>query len=440
MFSRIISLVLVLALVVAGFWGYREHKEKQALLLKAENQYQRAFHDLSDHMNRIQDELGKSLAVNSKQQLTPALTETWRMASEARNDIGQLPLSLMPLNKTMEFISDVGNYSYQVAVRNENKQALNEQEWQTLQKLYTRSKEIENQLADLQTAVITKNLRWMDAETALAQTDKKTDNQIVDGFRAMEKTVEQQKPLSFGPTMDRMKVNSKLDAKTLTGNDVTPEQAASMIQKWRGLDSTKNISVKRNGKGELYPSYSITYTAPDKHKEFFEMTVKGGNITWFMNQRQVGNESLDLAQGENFAVNWLKAHGIDASAVVKTETYDNVGVYEVVGLKNGVRIYPDEVTVEVALDTGEVVGLNARDYVFHHKQNRSIPQTKVTKAKAQKMVSSKVQVQESNLALVLNDAKQEELAYEFIGTMDQDTFKIYISAIDGQEVGVEKVR
>lgn len=440
MFSRITSLLLALALVVAGFWGYREHKEKQALLLKAENQYQRAFHDLSDHMNRIQDELGKSLAVNSKQQLTPALTETWRMASEARNDIGQLPLTLMPLNKTMEFISDVGNYTYQVAVRNEEKQALNDQEWQTLQKLYTRSKDIENQLGDLQSAVISKNLRWMDAETALAQTDKKTDNQILDGFQAMEKSVEQQKPLSFGPTMERMKVNSKPDAKTLAGDDVTPEKAAGIIQKWRGLDSTKNISVKRNGKGELYPSYSVSYSAPDGHKEFFEVTVKGGYITWYMNERKVGNESLDLAQGENFAVNWLKAHGIEASGVVKTETYDSVGVYEVVGLKNGVRIYPDKVAVEVALDTGEVVGLNARDYVFHHKPNRSIPQVKVSKQQAQKMVSSKVQVQESNLALVINDAKQEELSYEFVGTMDQDTFKIYISALDGKEVGVEKVR
>ncbi|MGZ4123395.1 MAG: germination protein YpeB, partial [Tumebacillaceae bacterium] len=70
MFSRITSFILVIGLVISGFWGYREHREKQALLLKAENQYQRAFHDLSDRMNALQDSLGKSLVVNSQKQLS----------------------------------------------------------------------------------------------------------------------------------------------------------------------------------------------------------------------------------------------------------------------------------------------------------------------------------------------------------------------------------
>ncbi len=226
MFSRITSVVLLVALVVAGFWGYREHKEKQALLLKTENQYQRAFHDLSDRMNLLQDQLGKSLAINTKKQLTPSLTEVWKLAAEARSDVGQLPLSLMPFNNTMEFINDVGNFSYRTAVERDGKQGLNDQEFKTLTELYKRSKKLENQLADVQSNVIKYNLRWMDAELALTQTKKQTDNQIVDGFHAMEKSVKNSAPLNFGPSMKSMKNRNSVNVQNLTGPQVSEQEAA----------------------------------------------------------------------------------------------------------------------------------------------------------------------------------------------------------------------
>src|SRR6476469_7333950 len=50
-------LITVLALGVAGtaFWGYQEHRDKNAVLLNAENSYQRAFHDLSFQMDLLHD-------------------------------------------------------------------------------------------------------------------------------------------------------------------------------------------------------------------------------------------------------------------------------------------------------------------------------------------------------------------------------------------------
>ncbi|MBX6394808.1 MAG: germination protein YpeB, partial [Alicyclobacillaceae bacterium] len=68
--ASVLTPALALALVVSAFWGYREHRQKQALLLKAENQYQRAFHDLTTHVDQLQDELGKAMAINSIRQRT----------------------------------------------------------------------------------------------------------------------------------------------------------------------------------------------------------------------------------------------------------------------------------------------------------------------------------------------------------------------------------
>src|SRR3954469_4795754 len=58
----------VLAVGVAGtaYWGYQEHREKNAILLNAENNYQRAFHELTYQMDLINDKIGTTLAMNSR--------------------------------------------------------------------------------------------------------------------------------------------------------------------------------------------------------------------------------------------------------------------------------------------------------------------------------------------------------------------------------------
>ena len=63
--SAILFPVTAVLLIGALVWGYQENQEKNSILIKAENQYQRAFHDLSYHVDKLHTELGNTLAVNS---------------------------------------------------------------------------------------------------------------------------------------------------------------------------------------------------------------------------------------------------------------------------------------------------------------------------------------------------------------------------------------
>lgn len=184
-------LIGVLAVGVAGtaYWGYQEHQEKNAVLLNAENTYQRAFHDLTYQVDLLHDKIGTTLAMNSRQSLSPSLIEVWRLTSEAHSDVGQLPLTLLPFNKTEEFLSKIGNFSYRTAVRDLDKEPLSKDEYNTLKVLYKQSGDIQNDLRKVQHMVLKNNLRWMDVELALASGKETTDNTIIDGFKAVEKTV-----------------------------------------------------------------------------------------------------------------------------------------------------------------------------------------------------------------------------------------------------------
>ncbi|WP_338130385.1 hypothetical protein [Cohnella ginsengisoli] len=108
MYKRLSAVMFPLcALLFAGavFWGYQEHQEKNAVLIKAENQYQRAFHDLTNHMGSLQDQLGKTLAVNSAsyRMQRKGLVNVWRLTSQAQNEVNQLPLTLLPFNQAENF-------------------------------------------------------------------------------------------------------------------------------------------------------------------------------------------------------------------------------------------------------------------------------------------------------------------------------------------------
>src|SRR5699024_2570329 len=158
--------IAVLSLGIAGtaFWGYQEHQEKNAVLIQAENTYQRSFHDLSYHMDLLHDKIGTSLAMDSDERLSPQLVEIWRLTSEAQSDVGQLPLSLLPVNKTEEFLANIGDFTYRRAVRDLEKDPLSDKETKTLNKLYEQAGDIKNELREVEHLKMKKKLSWMYVE------------------------------------------------------------------------------------------------------------------------------------------------------------------------------------------------------------------------------------------------------------------------------------
>jgi spore germination protein len=425
--------------VLAGFWGYREHAQKQALLIKAENQYQRAFHDLAYQVDQLHHELGKALVINSWQQRIPCLNHIWRLSYAAQADVGQLPMSLMPMHQTQEFLHRVGKFSFETAVRS-NRQPLTADQWNTLQSLYRQSGQISASLQRVQAGVLNDGLRWTVAEAALNNPGKQ-DNQIVDGFRVMEEQVSHFPEGKWGPVSNKLQTRISIQTENLNGPVINPQTAARKTAEFLGARTTRGIVVQSNGRGAQYPSYTITANVPGVPRDTVHlgMTQKGGVVTWFMNHRPVGAQRIDMDQANRMSLQWLRAHGFRNMALLDADQYGNVAVLEYVYKQGDVYIYPDKVNTRVALDNGEIVGLVAKDYVFHHR-TRSIPAPRLTPAEAKQRVSPRLAVKEQRLVLMENDRGQEVLAYEFLGTMDNATYRVYVNAQNGEEEGVERMR
>ena len=439
--SAVLFPVLALVLVGALIWGYQVNQEKNSILIKAENNYQRAFHDLSFHMDNLNSELGNALAVNSTSQgyHRKCLINVWRLTNEAQNEIGQLPLTLMPFHKTEQFLSRMATFSYQTAVRNLEQEPLTKDEISTLETLFERSKQITKELRKVQSEIMQNNLRWMDVEMALASEESNIDNAIVNGFNVVNKSVTEYDEVNWGPSMtalfDENQKFSKLDGETLS-----PEQIRQKAAKFFGLNKNAQINIEENGKGTDYNTYSLT-VADESGNSNLEMdyTKKGGQLIWFMKNRELGPRSLSSHQAVAKAQQFLEKHEFGTMEAVNYDEFGRTAHITLAGLQDDVVIYPQKLAVKVALDNGEVLGLQASDYIFHNGE-RELPEPGMSAEEVKARLNPKFKVSKQRTAIIENDLKQEVLCYEFSGEINDADYRIFLNADTGLEEKVEKIR
>lgn len=434
MIRGIIIGVLSVAVVGTAYWGYQEHQEKNAILINAENNYQRAFHDLAYNVDLLHDKIGNTLAMNSRKSLSPALADVWRLTSEAHTEVGQLPLTLLPFNKTEEFLSNIGDFSYKAAVRDLEKEPLSTKEYNHLQSLYEQSADIQGELRQVQHVVLTENLRWMDVELALASGEQQTDNTIIDGFKTVEKKVE-------GYSESGMDMNTRRntqDFSNLKGKDISEEEAVQIAREYIPFAKNADMKVTKNGDGARYGFYSISVDDGKKEANM-DITEKGGYPIFLIQNREIQNQKLSLNDALNKAEAFLNEHNFENMTVFESTQYDNTGVFSFVTEQDGVRIYPDMIRMKVALDDGSILSFTANDYLSSNK-TREIPQPTMKSKDAKESINPNVKIMEENQAIILNDSGEEVLCYEYVATLNNDTYRIYVNSENGDEERVDKLQ
>ena len=94
--------------------------------------------------------------------------------------------------------------------------------------------------------------------------------------------------------------------------------------------------------------------------------------------------------------------------------------------------------MKVALDDGTIVGFSARDYLSSSIK-RPLSKPKWTVEQAKKQVNPNLKVMEQRQAVITNDMNEQVLCYEFLGTLGEETYQIFINANTGMEEKVDKL-
>ncbi|SDD46996.1 spore germination protein [Terribacillus halophilus] len=437
MYKWVIIGVLALALTGTAIWGMNERQEKNDIRMQAENNYQRSFHELTYRIDTLHDKIGATLAMNSRDSLSPQLAEIWRLSSEAHTDVGQLPLALMPFEKTEKFLTNIGDFTYKTAVRDLDKEPLSEEEMQRLEKLHDNAGQIKDELRNVQNTVLGNNLHWSDVEMALSDDEPDhSDNAIISSFETVENSsggFNEEKDFNNGALPAS---NEEHKFEGVTGERINQKQAKTIAAKAFDLNSISGITGGKSGKGSDVPLYSLSYKK-DGESGYADISQKGGHILTLMMQRDREDPKLGLHDAQQKAQDFLVKQKLTEMEMVQSSQYDSVGIFFFVPVQDDVRIYADIVQVKVALDNGDILGYNARDYFMNHHE-RDIAKPKLTEEQATEKLNQNVQVQETHLALIENDTHEETLVYEIMGTRNDETYRIYVNADTGQEEEIEK--
>jgi len=430
--------LLTISLIGVGYWGYKGHSEKNTLLIHAENDYQRSFHQLAYNMDMLHDKIGTSLAMNSGKRLSPQFVDIWRLSSSAQSDVSQLPLSLMPIQKTQEFLSNIGNFTYKTAIRNLDDDPLTDEEIEVLNKYYEQANIIKDELREAQYLTLKENLRWMDIDDGLQSNEQMDDNSIIGGLQTVEDGV--------GEFIDGNKDNplmireeKDLTFKGVRGNRKSEDEIKEFSKDLFSIKNKDAITITKSLEGADVANYNVFYEDDQDEKSIFmDVTEKGANPVTILVNRPIGEQNISLNEGFKKAEKYLKKFKYKNMQKLQSQQFDNYGVYTFTYSEDDVKVYPDTVVVKVALDNGDIIGFNARNYLINH-HDRNFEKPKITIDEAESYVNGNLKLQDDHLALIENSVGEEVLTYAFLGTLGDETYRIFINAKDGTEEKVEKL-
>ncbi|GAE25104.1 spore germination protein YpeB [Halalkalibacter wakoensis JCM 9140] len=431
--------LLTVAVVATGIWGFQEREEKQVLRVTAENNYQRAFHELAFHIDQIEDQLGATLAMNSRHQLTPALADVWRVVSLAQENIGQLPLSSVDLGKTEEFLFKLGRFSYRTSIRDLDADPLTDDEYSTLEKLYDYSKDIREEVRRSQAMMLANGDQWINIEEEMRASQEPIDNMVVHNLEVMNKSIQSYSETEWGAGLAAIDdLNGELK-EALDGEPVSKEEAERLARQYLDVSQNTAVHVSETGNGLAYPAYTIVVDDPEHETNYYmDLSQNGGEPIWFLQDRQIEEQTIGLNEAVEIAEDYLEEHGKENMQLIESRQYDSIAMLEFVHLEDNVRVYTDLIRLEVALDDGDVLGYEAKSYLINHK-DRNIPEPELTNEEARDRLNPRLEVMEDHLAVIENDLGEEVLCYEFYGVIEDETYRLFINAIDGTEEKVDRL-
>ena len=98
--------------------------------------------------------------------------------------------------------------------------------------------------------------------------------------------------------------------------------------------------------------------------------------------------------------------------------------------QDGITVYPDLIKLKIALDNGEIMGIETTGYLNNHEK-RDIKT--ISKEEAKKNLNKDLKIESEKLAIIPTEWKSEVLCWEFKGKVDDTDFLVYINSETGKE-------
>lgn len=419
--------ILVLLTIATGYYAYKLREE---YLNNNLNTYNEAFSNVVEYINKIEKSLAKATISKSAEYSTETLTKIWDNSNLALAYLSHIPIADDGLSQTVKFLNQVSDYTYTLSKKGMSQENLTDEELNNLQELHKYCIELGVSLNQIEQDLYTGDAKWQDlTKQNNLQFAQAVDNVTV--FSSIDSNFEEYEGLIYdGAYSDHIE---KVEKKGLTGNDISEDEAEQIVRSFFDGQEIKNIT--RNGfiENASIPVYDFTIEFNNSEESAgINIAKKGGHIVQFDKNREVSESKITKEEAKEIGKSFLDGKEFKNMEPTYCSITENIITVNYAYSQDGVIVYPDLVKVKIAMDNGEILGLESSGYLNSHEE-RTISEAKITIEQAKENLNSNLQIQSEGRAIIPTKWKTEILCYEFKGKVEDTEFLVYVNCETGKE-------
>lgn len=432
--------VLTLLLIGTGLWSYQQYRQRQQLEIFLGNQYNESFALLVTRVENVTQLLSKSIVTTGQEQLVTTLSGVGRESFAATSALNQLPVSNATLEKTSKFLTQVGDFADALARKKMRDGKMSDSEQKKLMSLREQAANLSQGLHDLDRRINDGKIKIGQLIKGSRQTIDAENKQLLSGN--FSEVIQKNEPFPTliydGPFSDRIEMAKP---RGLTGPDVSEKEAGTIAAQFVDYNGKPNLVVKYidQAKGKV-PAYqfSVQPNGDTKDHTSIDISKKGGHPIFYLNPRNVGKVTLSREQALAKGLQFLQSRNFTNMRASYSWIQDGVMTANYVWTQDGVIIYPDQIKLKIALDTGEVIGFEGLGYLMSHCQ-RKLVQPKVTEDDIYKGLDERYDVESVRLAVIPMANGDDKLTWEARITFNKERYLLYYDAVTGEQINTLRV-
>lgn len=365
--------------------------------------------ELAGALSDLEIDLQKGLYASGSYQTVSWAAQVFSEAGAARTALETLPVYELRLESTETFLNQVGEYTLEMARKQLRGETLSESEEKTLKTLALRSQELADEVLMMSEKISDENPDYQEMQELLLPSEEGEDKTE---FESLEDIFSGDAPLTYDGEHSAWRETRTSDwLKSL--KEVPKEQLKAL--------SAKYLSVKE---GEL--TEESRFDTPFPFREYrngdtvVAVTEGGGMLYGLSKLRQVSESKLSVEDALTFGGEGLAELGYEHMEPVSWQSAENTLTAVYVLRQDGVLVYSDRITVTMALDNGEIMTLNAVEYLLAHDPNRDLS-TVVTREDALQTLRDDLVVESTDLVSVPGGDGSEEVCWQFTVHNDTET-------------------
>lgn len=412
-FFSIVCLIVLGAMILLK--RYKVQKQE------VQDGYNRALYDFVANVNNVESEMLKLRVTSNDTYTMTTLASIFAKSNSANSNLDILPFSAQSISNVSKFLNQLSDFSYSLMRDILNGDSIANYK-ENIDTLYSKISDLSNVVEEIYVDLNDGKIRWNELEKIGNEKIQESNAQKeVSSVNYIGKTFTEYEGIIYDGAFSNHILTIK--PAYLTGNTLSNEEVERILRDKLDID-TIEYKEEQDGRIPLY-IYDVKLKTSTINKTIYA-TKQDGKIYQMISDRESKNENLTIEDANNKAIEYINKLGIYDITPTYYLKGENMVTISFAAKQEDVIIYSDLIKVKVALDDGEIMNFEANGYIYNHKI-REINASKSIE-EARDTLYEELNVESERLCVIPTDSKDEVLAYEFEGKIEDKRFLVYIDA------------